>query len=223
MLKNFKPFLIVLLCTVFTTAALPAWAGTIAGTIEVKGLRSPQEVVIYITKDADQAEDVSGARFAVDQSNLSFLPHVLLVPQGATVQFPNNDKVPHNVFSLSQTKKFNLGNYGPGASKSIVFDQPGLVELRCDMHAEMSAYILVMKNSYFGMTDKAGEFSIPDTRYLKSHGIASISEIPAGKYTIRTWHEKLKSVSKTVDVPVSGTVTLELTLKRGTPGALYKR
>ncbi|MBT3226192.1 MAG: hypothetical protein HN580_24280 [Deltaproteobacteria bacterium] len=223
MIKKSNLAFIAVVLIVFTLASLPAWAGTIIGSLTVKGLRSPKDVVVYISKGPVYKVDSPEARFAVDQKNLSFLPHVLVVPQGSTVHFPNNDKVGHNVFSLSRTQKFNLGNYGPGESKKIVFDKPGLVELRCDMHAEMSAYILVMKNPFFGITDKKGNFAIPDTGYLKGHGVTSVQELPAGKYTVRTWHEKLKSVKKTIVVPKSGEVVLKLKLKRGTPGSLYKR
>lgn len=221
--KKSKLSLILLVLGAFSLGSLPVAAGTITGKITVRGLRSPENIVVYITRGPVQKADLSQARFSMDQNNLSFLPHVLLVPQGATVDFPNNDKVGHNVFSLSRTQKFNLGNYGPGESRKIVFDKPGLVELRCDMHAEMSAYILVMKNTFFGITDRKGRFSIPDSGYLKSHGITSLKDLPPGKYTVRTWHEKLKSTKKTVDVPKSGEVVLELKLKRGTPGALFKR
>ena len=194
MAKKINLVYIAVILGFFTFASTPVWAGTIAGSITVKGLRSPKDVVVYITRGSNQKGDLPQARFSMDQKNLSFIPHVLLVPQGSTVHFPNNDKVEHNVFSMSRTQKFNLGNYGPGESKKLVFNKPGLVELRCDMHAEMSAYILVMKNPFFGITDKKGKFTIPDTGYLKARGVTSIKDLPPGKYTIRTWHEKLKSV-----------------------------
>ncbi len=223
MVKKNNTVLFTVFLGILILAFTPAWAGTIAGSLTVKGLRSPKDVVVYITRGPNQKGELPQARFSMDQKNLSFAPHVLLVPQGSTVHFPNNDKVAHNVFSMSRTQKFNLGNYGPGESKKIIFNKPGLVELRCDMHAEMSAYILVMKNPFFGITDKKGRFFIPDTSYLEAHGVTSIKDLPPGKYTVRTWHEKLKSVKKTIVVPKTGEVVLKLKLKRGTPGALFKR
>jgi hypothetical protein len=141
---------------------------------------------------------------------------------GSTVQFPNNDQVDHNIFSMSRTKKFNLGSYKPGDSKAVLFDKPGIVELRCDVHAEMAAYILVMKSPYFAVTDKKGNFQIPDSAYLQQVDLADLPALAPGKYGIKTWHEKLKTQKKSVMVPEDGDVTVQLNLKRGVPSVLYK-
>ena len=199
-----------------------AFAGGIMGTVKVTGLRSPADVLVYIAKAPPAAIDLSGAKFVMDQRDLTFIPHVLHIPVGSTVQFPNNDKVAHNVFSLSRTKPFNFGSYGPGESKSVLFDQPGIVELRCDVHAEMAAYILVLENPYWAVTDDQGHFKIPDTAYLEQHGINGVKDLPPGSYVVKTWHEKLKSHRTTVEVPKEGEVSLELDLTRGAPGVLYK-
>lgn len=199
-----------------------ATAGTISGTVKVKGLRSPANILVYLTKTPPVYVDLSKTGFVMDQQNLTFLPHILPVPVGATVNFPNNDKVDHNVFSLSRTKTFNLGGYKPGESKVVSFEKPGIVEVRCDVHAEMAAYIMVMKNPYFAVTNAAGRFEIPDTKYLKPLGITGLTDIPAGKYMIKTWHEKLKTKKQTVNVPKKGTVSIQLELTRGTPSVLYK-
>ena len=201
---------------------LKAFAGRISGTVEVQGLRTPENVVVYLTKIPPKDVDLAKARFVMDQRNLEFVPHVLVVPIGASIVFPNDDQVAHNVFSLSRTKSFNLGSYKPGESRTVVFDKAGIVELRCDVHAEMAAYILVMENPYFAVTDKNGHFQIPDESYLKQAGLESPADLAPGNYTVKTWHEKLKTEKITVVVPESGDVTVELKLKRGTPGALYK-
>ncbi|MES0446360.1 MAG: hypothetical protein ABUJ92_07415, partial [Desulfobacterales bacterium] len=151
-----------------------------------------------------------------------FIPHILPVPVGATVHFPNNDKVDHNVFSLSRTKPFNLGSYKQGEIKTVLFDKPGMVEVRCDVHAEMAAYIMVMKNLSFAVTDANGRFEIPDANYLKQYGFKGLTDIPPGKYFIKTRHEKLKSKKQAVVVPKNGTISIQLELSRGTPGVLYK-
>lgn len=200
----------------------PALAGKITGTIKVRGLRSPANILVYLTKAPAGAVDLAKTKFVMDQRNLAFIPHVLPVVAGATVHFPNNDKVNHNVFSMSRTKKFNLGSYGPGESKSVVFDKPGIVQLRCDVHAEMAAYILVMKNPYFAVTDADGNFEIPDAKYLRQVGLNGIRALAPGKYFIKTWHEKLKTQKKAVVVPQSGRVSVQLDLTRGTPSVLYK-
>lgn len=199
-----------------------AFAGTITGIVKVQGLRTPENVMVYLTKAPSAAEGLSKTELAMDQRNLEFIPHVLPVLVGSTVQFPNNDKVDHNIFSMSRTKKFNLGSYKPGENKTMVFDKPGIVEVRCDVHAEMAAYILVMKNPYFAVTDKKGHFEIPDPDYLKQAGLENVGGLPAGKYTVKTWHEKLKSQKQAVTVAESGEVSIQLDLTRGVPGVLFK-
>jgi plastocyanin len=199
-----------------------ALSGEIKGSIKAQGLRSPENIVVYLTKAPPVDMDLSKTKFVMDQQNLEFIPHVLPIPVGSTVLFPNNDKVDHNVFSMSRTKKFNLGSYTPGESQTVVFDKPGIVELRCDVHAEMAAYILVMKNPYFAVTDKKGHFEIPDSGYLQQMGLEGIADLPPGKYTVKTWHEKLKTQKKSIVVPDSGDVAVQLDLKRGVPSVLYK-
>jgi len=197
-------------------------AGNIKGAVKVKGLRTPENILVYLSKAPPAAEDLSKVKFVMDQRNLEFVPQVLPILVGATVDFPNNDKVDHNVFSMSRTKKFNLGSYTAGESKSVVFDKPGIVELRCDVHAEMAAYILVMKNPYFAVTDKQGQFEIPDSSHLEQTGLTGVKDLAPGKYFIKSWHQKLKSQKQAVVVPENGDVTIQLDLTRGTPGVLYK-
>lgn len=220
-----RKYLIFVLSLVFLTIMFvpsPVIAGNIKGAVKVKGLRTPENILVYLTKTPPVTEDLSKAKFIMDQRNLEFIPHVLPVLVGATVDFPNNDKVDHNVFSMSRTKKFNLGSYPAGESKSVVFDKPGIVELRCDVHAEMAAYILVLKNPYFAVTDKQGRFEIPDANALKQTGFTGVKDLAPGKYFVKTWHEKLKTQKKAVVVPDNGDVTIQLDLIRGTPGVLYK-
>jgi plastocyanin len=199
-----------------------AMAGKITGIVKVRGLRSPAGVLVYLVKAPSVHVDLSKTKFTMDQQNLTFVPHVLPIPVGASVAFPNNDKVNHNIFSLSRTKKFNLGSYKPGESKSIRFDKPGIVELRCDVHAEMAAYIMVLKNPYFAVTDDQGRFEIPNSKYLDQSNIKGIKDLSAGKYVLKIWHEKLKTQKQMVTVPENGDVSVEITAVRGAPGVLYK-
>lgn len=199
-----------------------AMAGKITGTVKVNGLRSPVDILVYLVKAPPVQEDLSKTKFIMDQQNLTFNPHILPIPVGASVDFPNNDKVDHNIFSLSRTKKFNLGSYKPGDSKAVLFDKPGIVELRCDVHAEMAAYIMVLKNPYFAVTDDQGRFEIPDSKHLEQNGIKGIKDLPAGNYVLKIWHEKLKTQKQTVTIPENGDVSVEITATRGTPGVLYK-
>jgi plastocyanin len=184
-----------------------AFSSTVTGKIKAQGLRKPDNILVYLTKTPDQVSPPKEA-FILDQNNLTFLPHILVIPKGSTVSFPNNDKVDHNVFSLSRTKKFNFGSYKPGESQDVIFDKPGIVELRCDLHSEMISYILVMKNSYFSLTDKQGNFTI------------DVTGLAPGKYTLKTWHEKLKNSKQAIELPIAK--PLGINLKRGAPGVLYK-
>lgn len=222
MTRNFSiRMLVILLFFLFLPGQV--FAGKISGTVNVRGLRSPKNILVYLTKAPQTALGFSSTNFVMDQKNLTFNPHILPVPVGATVHFPNNDELNHNVFSLSRTKKFNLGSYKPGESNTVVFDKPGIVELRCDVHAEMLAYILVLKNPYFGITDAKGRFEIPDSKYLNQFGISGIKDLPSGKYQVKSWHEKLKTGKQKIDIPENGRVSIQLDLTRGTPSVLYKR
>ena len=200
-------FLLSLFVLVLSLSA--ASAAELTGKVSPQGLRTPDDILVYLDKTPGFSK-APQQEYVMDQKNLTFLPHMLVIPQGATVAFPNNDKVDHNVFSLSRTKKFNFGSYKPGVSHKVVFDQSGIVELRCDIHAEMKAYILVMKSSYYGLTDKSGNYKI------------DISGLPAGQYILKTWHEKLKSEAMTVDLDGSSSKVIDLKPHRGTPGVLFK-
>jgi plastocyanin len=208
----------------FLTIYLPgqAVAGKITGMVKVKGLPSPADVLVYLVKAPSVHQDLSKTKFTMDQQNLTFIPHVLPIPVGALVHFPNNDKVDHNIFSLSRTKKFNLGSYKPGENKSVLFDKPGIVELRCDVHAEMAAFIMVLENPYFAVTDDQGRFEIPNSKYLEKNNIKGIKDLPPGKYILKIWHEKLKTQKQMITVPENGEASIEITATRGTPGVLYK-
>ena len=197
-------------------------AGKINGTVEAQGLRSPKNVLVYLAKGPSFPAGLTNPKFMMDQRNLTFIPHILPVLVGSTVDFPNNDKVNHNVFSLSRAKKFNLGSYKFGDKQTVRFDQPGIVEIRCDVHAEMIAYIMVLKTSFWSLTDEQGHFEIPDLNYLKQSGFQEINDLPAGNYVIKTWHEKLKTRKTPVAVPENGPVSVHLKITRGVPGILYK-
>jgi len=198
-------------------------AGTISGTIKVKGLRSAANIMVYLDKVNIPEPGSSKTKFVMDQKNLTFSPHIMPIPVGSTVEFPNRDKVDHNVFSLSRTSPFNLGSYKPGESKSFRFDKPGIIQLRCDVHAEMLAYIMVMKNPYVVLTDARGRFELPDPKWAAAAGLNVADQLPAGNYRLKVWHEKLRPVSQKVMVPEQGEVKVQLNAKRGPAGSvLYK-
>ena len=221
MKRHLNSVLIVALGLLLTTGE-KTWAGDIVGVVKPQGLRTAENILVYVVKTPSLSVDTSQARYLMDQRQLTFIPHILPVLVGAEVDFPNNDKVAHNVFSLSRAKKFNLGSYKSGESKTVVFDQPGVVDLRCDVHQEMNAYILVLKNPYFAVTDKQGRFTIPDQSSLEVAGIKGVEPLPPGNYVVKTWHEKLKTARQKVEIPANGEVSIVLKPKRGAPGVLYK-
>ncbi len=136
----------------------------------------------------------------VDQWNVEFIPHILPILKGSTVDFPNTDNVRHNVYSPEPIpgthRMLSLGTYDPDVIKIIRLDKPGEIELRCNVHKEMSAFIVVLNNPYFTLTDKTGEFAIDN--------------VPPGKYTLKTWHEKYKPVTQQVTVKPNQTVKVVL-------------
>lgn len=130
------------------------------------------------------------ARVTLGQTNETFVPHVLAVRVGTVVDFPNNDTIYHNVFSLSKTKRFDLGRYAKGQSKSVRFDEPGIVRVFCEIHSHMNAYILVFAHRFFAVTDD-------ESRYR-------IEQVPPGIYTLVAWHEGAVRQTRSVAVPEDG-------------------
>jgi plastocyanin len=160
--------------------------------------------VVYLeTAPRAAFEDSRGRRARMDQRNETFVPHVLAITVGTTVDFPNNDHTFHNVFSLSPTEPFDLGRYAAGHSKSVTFDRPGIVRVFCDIHSHMSAFILVFSHRFFAVTDAEGRYRIDD--------------VPPGSYGVRAWNEATAGESRSVTVPAGGgEVEANFTLAKGT-------
>lgn len=115
--------------------------------------------------------------YEMAQQNIAFVPHVLIVPVGATVTFPNRDKVRHHVYSFSKARKFDLKLYGKDETRSVVFDKAGVVALGCNIHDAMNGYVMVVDTPYAVQTDASGH--------------ATIAGVPAGGATIRVWHPSI--------------------------------
>jgi hypothetical protein len=135
----------------------------------------------------------------MDQHNETFVPHLIAITTGTTVDFPNSDKFYHNVFSLSKAAKFDLGRYAAGHSKSIAFNRPGIVRVFCEIHSHMNAFILVFSHPFFGMTDTEGRYRI--------------DAVPPGTYNVVAWNEGTSSEPKAVTVPDGGVAELDFTLR----------
>ena len=130
-----------------------------------------RRAVVYLESAPRGAfEEPRDRRARIDQRNETFVPHLLAITVGTTVDFPNNDVTYHNVFSLSKVKPFDLGRYAAGRSKAVTFDRPGIVRVFCDIHSHMSAFILVFGHRFFAITADDGRYVIED--------------VPPGTYTV---------------------------------------
>jgi len=159
---------------------------------------TPRDVVVYLEgPNTHISPQPNAGKPQLKQINQSFEPHVLGVPVGATVDFPNGDLVYHNVFSYSKTKKFDLGYYGKGKSKQVTFDKPGVVQVFCDIHSTMSAYVLVVDSPFVTQPDENGSYSFAD--------------LPNGTYTLRIWHPDLGDRAVKVTV-VDGVTNFDVNL-----------
>lgn len=191
---------IVFLLAVGLLEAQPVPAGTIEGRVRSSGAMTDLSNFVIFVDDLEAPIPVPEPPAVLNQKELRFVPHVLVVPVGTWVEFPNSDPVSHNVFSISDAKRFNLGLYARGTSRRIRFDQPGVVELLCNVHVEMSAFIVVLKNPYFARTNRDGTFRI--------------AGVPVGLYRVRCWHERFPAQEKTVQVPDSTAATVEFVMGR---------
>lgn len=172
-------------------ATAPVSAGDLSGIVQVAG-RPAQYAVVWLAAPGAPASPAK--KVLLDQRNLAFMPHVLAVRVGTTVEFPNNDKVFHNVFSFRDGKKFDLGMYPKGASRLIKFDTPGLARLFCNIHPNMAAYVLAVDTPYFAVSNEDGTFTI--------------AGVPAGTYTYHAWRPGGQPL--TGSIAVDGTNPLEV-------------
>ncbi len=188
--------------TLFLAFALlldqPALAGIIEGRVLRTGTAAQLSAFVISVEDIQAVFPAPKEAALMDQKELRFVPHVLAIQVGTTVEFPNSDPVSHNVFSISPAKRFNLGLYPRGGKRHIKFDQPGVVELLCNVHLEMSAYIVVLKNPYFARTGPDGTYRIVG--------------VPAGRYRLRCWHQSLPAQERVAEVPETGAVTVDFSM-----------
>jgi plastocyanin len=184
-------------------AASTAQAGEIKGKVTASGIRSAKNIAVYIDTIPGKTFEVPAKHAVMDQKHLEFVPHVLVVLKGTTVDFVNSDATLHNVFwpDIGGNRKLarNLGTWPQGQKKSFTFDNLGAAPLLCNVHPEMSGYLVVVPTPYFAVTDASGDFVIKD--------------VPPGKYTLKTWSEEGKPTSQSVDVS-GATTTADLTVRR---------
>lgn len=165
-----------------------AWSGDLKGRIKAEGMRSPENIVVYIDNVPGKAFLPPVQPAIMDQLQMEFVPHVLVIVKGTTVNFMNDDHVQHNVYwpAINHDRKLahNMGTWPKGIVKSFTFSDLGDVPLLCKVHAEMSGYIVVVPTPYFAVTNKQGDFTIKD--------------VPPGKYTLKTWSEEARPTAQEV-------------------------
>lgn len=155
---------------------------TVTARVQVAGEHASgptkaQNVVVWLSPIGPHPplKPFPSSHWRLTQRNKSFEPHLLVVPVGAVVEFPNRDPFFHNVFSLFEGKRFDLGLYEAGTTRDVSFDRPGVSYIFCNIHAEMSAVVIALDSPYFGISDRNGEIVIP--------------QVPSGHYKMRVWYE----------------------------------
>lgn len=176
-------------------------AGTIKGKITVKGARDARDTIVYLDQVPGEFKP-SKEHAEMDQKNLTFIPHVLPILAGTTVDFLNSDDVLHNVFTPDKcADKFNLGTWPKGQIRSYTFKKVGCVAVMlCNVHPEMEGWVVVLQNPYFFKTGKDGVFTIEN--------------VPEGKYTLKVWHKKLKGKPQEIEVTKEGEIKVNFLIKR---------
>lgn len=193
-------FIVLAFCLLlFTVSAL---GGDLTGKVTAKGVKHSGDAVIYIDKISGKTFDAPQKHAQMDQKNLTFIPHVLPVLPGTIVDFLNSDDVLHNVFTPEKcADKFNLGSWPKGQVRSFTFNEVGCAPVMlCNVHPEMEAFVFVSPTPYFAVSAKDGSYTIKN--------------VPAGKYTLTIWHEKLKGKPVEITVPETGAVTADFVLTK---------
>lgn len=191
----------VLAGSLASTAPAAAQAGHVSGRITIQeknNAASPDlgDAVVYLE---GQGASLAPARFEIAISDKTFSPHVLVVPMGTTVAFPNHDPFDHNVFSVSDSNSFDLGLYGRGEGKATVFRYPGLVRVFCNVHPRMVALVQVMATHHFAQAGADGSFTI--------------SGVEPGAYKLHVWHERAsQELVRDVVVGPNGVADIQVAL-----------
>jgi len=186
--------------TLVAPAGAPVQSGAYPSRRVTRPAPPPSELanVVVAIQDAPTAANVPATRAAVSQRNESFAPRVAAVTVGSTVDFPNLDSYFHNVFSLSRGDSFDLGRYPRGESRSRTFTRAGLVKVYCHLHSDMSATIVVFDHPYYTVPSTDGSFALDN--------------VPAGRYRLSAWHERIGENVTPIVVTPGGTARASFAL-----------
>lgn len=170
--------------------------GIVKGTITIGGKPAPDAVVSIegLSKEQikTQMSHTKPQKKIIDQRNLKFLPTVAAITVGETVDFPNNDKSWHNVYSKGGANDFDLGLYAPGKTRSKKFDKVGVSRILCNAHPNMEAFVVVKDHPFYSATDSRGNYEIKN--------------VPLGKVRVEIWYPNLEVTSETVEIVRDGEV-----------------
>ena len=192
-----------LVAILFLFVAIVAQAGDIKGKISAAGLKSAENIAVYIDAIPGKKFDLPAQHASVDQRNSVFIPHTIVILRGTTVDFLNSDHVAHNVYwpSINGEKRLrhSLTIVSPGQKKSFQFNDLGTAQILCNIHHDMAAYVVVVPTPYFALTGNDGTFTIKN--------------VPPGTYALKTWSEDGKPTTQTITV-TDATTSVELTVKK---------
>jgi plastocyanin len=172
---------------------------TVTGRVELQGggaAGSVAQTVVWL--EGPGLGSAAPMRVGVGTEDKEFLPHVTVVPAGSLVDFPNHDPFDHNVFSSTSGSSFDLGLYGRGETRSQRFDSPGVVHVYCNVHAEMSALVVVLGSRFYTRPAPDGSFRLED--------------VPVGRWRLHVWHERAPEVMREIVVGPDGTAAVGVTL-----------
>ncbi len=186
----------------FFLALAPAGGATLTGSVALVSGGAPRpdasNAVVWIEGAPRTGAGPGAAKAEMKQASKRFQPRVLAVPKNATVAFPNDDPVYHNVFSVSGGNRFDLGLYRSGATKSRKFEEAGLVRVYCNIHPQMVGFVMVVDSDYVAVTGPDGAFRFDN--------------VPPGSYVVKAWHEETGETSQPVTVRPDANAPLALRL-----------
>ena len=168
--------------------ATPALAGTVTVQVRDAGGQPLAGAVVEIDAPGTPAP-APGGSYEIAQQDISFQPHLLIVPVGASVGFPNRDKVRHHVYSFSKAKRFNLKLYGREEQRAVLFDRPGVVALGCNIHDTMSGFVYVTPSRFTVQSDASGR--------------AVLANVPEGRATVKVWHPTIRAPDNMLAQPLA--------------------